>query len=321
MSRIILVGGEGYIGKVISKYMISKERNIISFDNLIYNQDISNIKKNFKFIKGDIRNESNYKNLFKKDDQVVILAGLVGDPITKKYPVISEEINNQGIKKIIDFCLEAQIKNLIFVSTCSNYGLIDDEIKAKENHKLNPLSNYSIAKVKMEEYLLSKRNYTNSNITILRFSTAFGLSDRMRYDLTVNEFVKEIYFKKTLEVYDPDTWRPYCHVKDFARVILKILSEDSNNIYFEIFNVGNDKNNFTKRMIIDLISKKMDCSKVKFINNKGTDLRNYRVDFEKLEKKIDITCKYSLENGIDEITDNLKTQKNTNFDNYGNYYL
>jgi len=246
---------------------------------------------------------------------------LVGDPITKKYPVISEEINNQGIKKIIDFCLEAQVKNLIFVSTCSNYGLIDDQIKAKENHKLNPLSNYSIAKVKIEEYLLSKRNYTDSNITILRFSTAFGLSDRMRYDLTVNEFVKEIYFKKNLEVYDPDTWRPYCHVKDFARVILKILSEDSNNIYFEIFNVGNDENNFTKRMIIDLISKKMDCSKVKFINKKGTDLRNYRVDFEKLEKKIDIRCIYSLENGIDEIIDNLKTQKNTNFDNYGNYYL
>ena len=321
MSRKILVGGEGYIGKVISKYMISKERNVISFDNLIYNQDVSSIKKNFKFIKGDIRNESNYKNLFKKDDQVVILAGLVGDPITKKYPVISEEINNQGIKKIINFCLEAQIKNLIFVSTCSNYGLINDEIKAKENHKLNPLSNYSIAKVKIEEYLLSKRNDTNSNITILRFSTAFGLSDRMRYDLTVNEFVKEIYFKKTLEVYDPDTWRPYCHVKDFARVILKILSEDSNNIYFEIFNVGNDKNNFTKRMIIDLISKKMDCSKVKFINKKGTDLRNYKVDFEKLEKKIDIRCKYSLENGIDEIIDNLRTQKFKNFDNYGNYYL
>ena len=89
---------------------------------------------------------------------------------------------------------------------------------------MNPLSSYAISKVKIEKYLLSIRK-KNFRPIILRFSTAFGLSPRMRFDLTVNEFVKDLFLYKEVKVYDENTWRPYCHVKDFARLMLFLLKK------------------------------------------------------------------------------------------------
>ena len=102
-----------------------------------------------------------------------------------------------------------------------------------------------------------QKNKTNVCPIILRFATAFGLSDRMRFDLTVNQFTIDILFRKKLLIYDSDTWRPYCHVKDFARVMNIILNYNKDNIAFEIFNAGSDKNNYTKQEIIEKILSKL----------------------------------------------------------------
>ena len=127
---------------------------------------------------------------------VVILSGLVGDPITKKYPILSKNINEKLIKKIINQSFQKKIPRLIFVSTCSNYGLRDISSKAKENSVLKPLSLYAKSKVSLEKFILSKKQQSITVPTILRFATAFGLSRRMRFDLTINEFTKDIFLKK-----------------------------------------------------------------------------------------------------------------------------
>ena len=222
--KILVVGGEGYIGQILCKNFLENNYEIISYDNLIYKQN--NNKESYKnpyykFINADIRDTLKIRENLKNINGVIILAGLVGDPITKKYPDLSKEINQKGIKNLIDECTLASIENVIFVSTCSNYGLITDNKFAKEDHELNPLSSYARDKVDIEKYILSLKGKVNSCFTILRFATAFGLSSRMRYDLTVNEFTRDIFNKKKLEVYDPDTWRPYCHIKDFSEIIKK----------------------------------------------------------------------------------------------------
>ena len=102
------------------------------------------------------------------------------------------------------------------MSTCSNYGLIKGDYLADEEHDLNPLSLYAKSKVNIEKYILSLYKKSSMRPTILRFATAFGLSPRMRFDLTVNQFTKELKLNKKLQVFDENTWRPYCHVKDFA---------------------------------------------------------------------------------------------------------
>jgi nucleoside-diphosphate-sugar epimerase len=147
----------------------------------------------------------------------------------------------------------------------------------------------------------------NSCFTILRFATAFGLSSRMRYDLTVNEFTRDIFYSKKLEVYDPDTWRPYCHVKDFANILLLILNTEKKKISFEVFNAGSDENNYTKRMIVKKILQFINFNEVYFVNNKGSDPRNYRVNFKKLNSVLGYKCQYLVDDGINEIISNLET--------------
>ena len=243
---------------------------------------------------------------------------MVGDPITKKYKKISRNINYIGIKNFITLCKTNFDGRFIFVSTCSNYGLSKNMNLLSENATLNPLSIYAKNKVMIEKYILQLKNIKFIP-TILRFSTAFGLSsERMRFDLTINQFVKEAFFKNKLEIYDGDTYRPYCHVKDFCRIIDKVLSSDKKLVNFEVFNAGDSKNNYNKTQIVKIISKYLNIENVKFISS-SKDRRNYRVDFKKIKKKLLIQSKYSVDYGVKEIISYLK--KNKNLKPMGNYKI
>jgi len=321
--NILIVGSAGYIGTVVTKHFLDKNYNIIGIDNLIYRQKKNNFVKNnnnFSFIKLDIKNNIIIKNILKKNkiENVIILAGLVGDPITKKYPKISKSINEDHIIKLIDICYKSIfLKKIIFVSTCSNYGIAKN--LPNEKSKLRPLSLYAKSKVKIEKYLLSKRN-NKISYSILRFATAFGLSDRMRFDLTLNEFVKTMFNNKILEIYDKDTWRPYCHVKDFAKIIDKVFKAAKRKVFFEVFNAGSSKNNFTKLMIVQKIKKFFkNRKKIKFVDN-SKDMRNYEVNFDKIRRKLNFISNWTLEKGIKEIAIKLTKQKYPKSSN-GNYKI
>jgi len=307
---VLLIGGAGYIGTVVASEFLSKGYKVKCYDSLIYNQKDCLKKllsdKNFEFIKEDLRNESQNKIILKDAVNIVLLAGLVGDPITKKYPKISKEINLNSTKKFISQCKKAKnLKKLIFVSTCSNYGISKRGKISSERSKLNPLSSYAKYKVMIEKYILSLKNQVNFSSCILRFATAFGVSERMRFDLTVNHFVHSILNKQELEIYDKNTWRPYCHVKDFARLILKVLKTDQKKIHFQVFNAGSDKNNFTKKKILNEIIKILPYKKIKF--KKGdVDKRDYRVSFKKVKKILKFQAKYSVKYGIKEIINSYK---------------
>ena len=320
--KILILGGEGYIGQIVSKKLIENNFAVISYDNLIYDQPrlkIFDNDENFKFVNADLLDLNQLKKSLKNIFGVIILAGLVGDPITKKYPDLSYDINYSGIKEVIDLSILNDVKRIIFVSTCSNYGLINDNETADENFVLNPLSLYAKAKVDIEKYILSMKDKVDNCFTIFRFATAFGLSTRMRYDLTVNEFTREIFNKKDLEIYDPDTWRPYCHVEDFANILHLALNTPKDKISFEVFNAGMDNNNFTKRMIVEKIMEFIPSQQVNFVNKPGTDPRNYRVNFSKLRKLLGYQCQFSIEDGIKEIIkqlENIVEDQNAQLGNY-----
>ena len=125
----------------------------------------------------------------------------------------------------------------------------------------------------------------------MRFATAFGVSPRMRFDLSISDFAHQIYYKKKLEVYDPHTWRPYCHVEDISRAIIKIISSKKKLINKQIFNVGSDKNNYTKEKIVKDILKRKLKAKIHYLD-KDKDPRNYRVNFAKISNKLNFKCKF-----------------------------
>lgn len=328
MKKIILVGGAGYIGRVVSRKLTNSGYEVTAFDNLIYSQEnsVQHIKnKNlYKFVYGDVREYDKINSLIKKFDIVIILSGLVGDPITKKYKDEAFEINNKSIINIINSCKDSNVERLLFISTCSNYGLLSDKEFAKEETTLNPLSDYAKEKINIEKFILSLKNKVNFSPTILRFATAFGLSPRMRFDLTVNQFTREIYLNKKILIYDPQTWRPYCHVEDFANLIHLVINSDKDKIDFEIFNAGDQKNNFNKIGIVNLIKKYIPKFEINYKEN-GGDARNYKVDFNKVKKKLGFVADYSVDKGISEIIEVLKKGKFADIQNYkdklGNYKI
>tara|TARA_B100000579_G_C22840418_1_gene861144 strand:+ start:1983 stop:2966 length:984 start_codon:yes stop_codon:yes gene_type:complete len=322
MKKIIIFGGEGYIGKVLSKSLIDKNYNVSSYDNLTYEDQSFSFDKNLISINEDILNTKKLLSSLDSVDAAIILAGLVGDPITKKYPDYSIKVNEIGVKSIINACITKKINRLIFVSTCSNYGLIPSDVKANEEYILNPISLYAKSKIKIENYIMSLKNKKLiTSPTILRFATAFGYSPRMRFDLTVNQFVKEMWENKEITVYDKETWRPYCHVKDFARLMIKILEAPKEIVDFEIFNAGGDENNYTKEMIAESIKNILSTGKINYLKN-DVDPRNYRVNFDKLKKIINFTPKYSIEYGIEEVLSKIKQNKFSNIKNFhGNFLI
>lgn len=325
---IILIGGEGYIGTVVSSFFLKKGFKVYSIDNFIYNQSRKNHKlnKNFNLLKINFANKKIFNYLDKLEhENIIILGSIVGDPITKKYPKITKKINLDSTEKLLKYVLKKKFKKVIFISTCSNYGVFNKNSLAKENSQLNPKSLYAKTKVQIEKKLFKIAKKSSSETTILRFATAFGLSDRMRFDLTVNQFVREIFLNKKIEVYDPYTWRPYCHVKDFANIIFQIISKKNiKRNKCEIFNAGSSKNNFNKMMVINRIKKYIKKFKI-ILQNDSVDQRDYKVNFSKIRKIYGFKPSITINAGIKEIIKELKKGKFKKLSNYkdklGNYKI
>jgi nucleoside-diphosphate-sugar epimerase len=323
--KILVIGSQGYIGATLTDYLLKKDYNLIGVDNFIYNQKKVNFSnRNYKFINCDLRDKKKIYKLLSKVSHVVILAGLVGDPITKKYQKLAHDINYKGIKNVIKICNKSKIKKLIFISTCSNYGVTKGDKLLNEKHALRPISLYAKQKVKIEKFLL--KNKFKFSITVLRFATAFGLSPRMRFDLTLNEFIKDAFFKKQLDIYEPNTFRPYCHIIDFCRIINLVLKKKSNDLDKEVFNCGSNNNNYSKIQIARILKKRFKDLKI-VINKNVKDKRNYRVDFSKIKKLLKFRSKYNVNYGVSEIINFLKKNKNSklykdvNNKKFGNYLI
>ena len=308
---------------MLTDNLLKKGYGVRSLDLFLYNNNECVLNylgaPNYEFLYGDMVDTGFIRKALNGVECVIVLSGLVGDPITKKYPEESALINDQGVKNIIDRCAELNIDKFIFVSTCSNYGLIESDDLADEEYILNPLSLYAESKVNAEKYILSLKGKTGMYPTILRFATAFGLSPRMRFDLTISEFTRDLAMDKELLVYDAHTWRPYCHVQDFARLIQMVIEAPTEKVSFEVLNAGGDINNATKQMIVDAILEKIPDGKVHYQDH-GSDPRNYRVSFEKVKSVLGFEAEYTIQDGIDELIEAINNHVFDNVDENKNFF-
>jgi nucleoside-diphosphate-sugar epimerase len=259
----------------------------------------------YEYVHGDMGDAAARHRALEGISDVVVLGGLVGDPITKAFPEESHAINDVAVRAFIDDLDGRGLNKVVFVSTCSNYGIIPEGTTADEGWDLNPLSLYAKSKVAAEKHLLSLEGRVDYSPTILRFATAFGIAPRMRFDLTVNEFTRDLYLGGALDLFDADTWRPYCHVRDFARLIDRVLRFPIETVAFEVFNAGGDRNNHTKRGIVDLIRERVPDARVK-VGGASGDGRNYCVSFRKVLTKLYFEPRYGVADGIDEIIEVLR---------------
>jgi nucleoside-diphosphate-sugar epimerase len=301
---VLIIGGAGYIGTVMTDHLLAAGYRVVCLDLFLYWNNACVVpylgNANYRFVYGDLRDRNALDTAMDGVTDVILLAGLVGDPITAKYPEASQAINDEGIRTCIDSCDGRGLDRVIFVSTCSNYGLIESNSFADENHPLRPLSPYARSKVAAEEYLLGMRGRVDYTPTVLRFATAFGIAPRMRFDLTVNEFTRELALGRELLVFDAHTWRPYCHVKDFARLIEQVIGAPAKKVAFEVFNAGGEMSNLTKQNIVDTILGFLPGAKVRYQEH-GSDPRNYRVSFRKVRETLGFEPKYTVKQGVSEL--------------------
>lgn len=320
---MLLIGGAGYIGPVVTGKLLNAGANVVCLDLLMYENEetISEFltHPDYRFIQGDMANTKVLLSALEGITDVVILAGLVGDPITKSYPEESRLINELGIQKCINLLAGKGLEKVILISTCSNYGMIPDEVLADENYPLNPLSAYARAKVTAEHHLLSESKKSDYSPVVLRFATAFGLAPRTRFDLTVNEFTRELALKRDLLVFDSDTWRPYCHVEDFGRLVTTVIYATNEAVSGQIFNAGGANNIYTKRQIVESLLKEIPDSAITF-QSQGSDPRNYRVDFTKVKELLNFEPIHSVESGIKELLMGFKAGKFDDVDERKNFY-
>ena len=248
----------------------------------------------------------------------------MGDPLCKKYSDEARDINRDGLIRMLELPGMQSVDRFVFLSTCSNYGLQDDDTPVTEEGRLNPVSLYAETKVAVERFLLDNLDSLGFSPTILRLSTAFGLSPRMRFDLTVSEFTRDLALGKDLLVYDEKTWRPYAHVQDISRAIEAVLTAPEETVRGQVFNVGDDANNYTKQMIVERVKQVLPEATFRFKEG-GMDPRNYRVSFKKLRDRLGMTAQYSVGDSIDTLARmvlkgfyrDIETRKNY----YGNYEI
>lgn len=326
--KVLVVGGAGYIGSVLTGKLLGAGYQVRCSDLLLYRNGITVTPylnhADYEFMKGDLADPAHLEAAFDGITDVVILAGLVGDPITKKYPEASGRINDEGIQRLIDACNGRRLNRVIFVSTCSNYGLIPEDSTADENFELTPLSLYAKSKVAAEQKLTALKGKVDYQPTVLRFATAFGLSPRMRFDLTVGEFTRAMFRAEDLLVYDAHTWRPYCHLKDFSEVIRRVIEAPPERVAFEVFNAGGDVNNATKQTIVDTIKSFLPEAPVRYQAH-GADPRNYRVNFAKIRRVLHFEPSMTVRDGVAELlgalNQGLFADVESNKPFYGNYEL
>ncbi|MGA9416106.1 MAG: SDR family oxidoreductase, partial [Terriglobales bacterium] len=245
------------MGSTLTPLLLAAGHQVRVLDQLTYGgESLLGVWCNpgFEFVRGDICERVTVRTAVSGRDAVVHLAAIVGDPACARKPDLARATNLDASLALIEESQRSGVGRFIFASTCSNYGKMKDASEyVDEESELRPVSLYAETKVAVEMALLKSANGNNWCPTPLRFSTVYGVSPRMRFDLTVNEFTMEMLTKKHLTVFGEQFWRPYVHVHDAARAIQLVLSAPPDIVAGRVFNVGATDQNFQKQQLVDLI--------------------------------------------------------------------
>ena len=310
MKKILVTGGAGYIGSVLVRQLLAQGYHVRVIDSLKFGGDALYdvlMHPHFEFQRGDIRDRADVQKAVQGMDGVCHLAAIVGDPACKKFADEAREVNGEGSQLLFEAAEAAGVDRFVFASTCSNYGKMEDPGSfVHENSELRPVSLYAELKVAYEKYLLEDRKDSKMAATALRFSTVYGFSSRIRFDLTVNEFTRDVAVGKELIIFGQQFWRPYCHVDDLAGACVLVLGQPREKVKAEVFNVGSTEENYTKGMLIEEIGNVAPEIQVRYVEQLD-DPRDYRVNFDKITHDLGFKITKTVPDGIREIYKTVKS--------------
>jgi nucleoside-diphosphate-sugar epimerase len=308
-STVLVTGGAGYVGSVVVRDLLANGYRVRVADALLSGgESLIELFGNpsFEFFRADIRDREAMKAAIQGSQAVVHLAAIVGDPACRQQPELATSTNRDASIALYDLAEEAGCERFIFASTCSNYGrMADPSVMMDESSALAPISLYAETKVAVEQFLLSRPSTNRCKATCLRLSTAHGLSPRMRFDLTVNEFTREVVLDRDLLVFGKQFWRPYAHVDDIARAVRAVLQAAPGLVAFEVFNLGDTRENYTKQMLIDELLTLMPSARIGY-KEVNEDPRDYRVNADKIKTRLGFAITKTVPESMREIARALK---------------
>ncbi|HTE60454.1 MAG TPA: NAD(P)-dependent oxidoreductase [Solirubrobacteraceae bacterium] len=302
-SLTLVTGGAGYLGVPVAQELLSAGRSVRVLDVLLHGQLAlaSELEvEGAEVIRGDIRDPAARRRALDGVDAVVHLAAIVGDPACAHDPEGSQSINVDGTRALVQDATLRGVERIVFASTCSNYGRMrDPSLPSDEDGALAPLSVYARQKVAIERWLLSPPAPAPAP-TCLRFATIYGVAPRMRFDLTVNEFTRELWADRQLDVFDELSWRPYVHVRDAARAVNAVLSASPQRVAGRVFNVGRSTENYRKVDIVKIIESQIRRGHVSYMPA-STDPRDYKVSFARITRELAYNTTMTVPDGVAEI--------------------
>ena len=295
--KVLITGGAGYLGSILTEHLLNQDYKITSLDNLTYHQKspfnfVSN--PDFEFVYGDSRDKKLLKEYVPNSDIIIPLAAIVGMPACKKNPEESKSINLDALIMLNE--LRSNNQKLIYPNTNSGYGVGSDGIHCNEETPLNPISEYGQQKCMSEDFLLKD----NKDAIALRLATVFGTSPRMRTDLLVNDFVLKAMREGSVVIYEGNFMRNYIHIRDVARCFEHCI-KNYESMKNQPYNVGLDEANLSKVQLAKKI--KEFIPQLEIIEKeigKDPDKRNYIVSNQRILDS-GFKTRFSLEDGIKEL--------------------
>jgi nucleoside-diphosphate-sugar epimerase len=251
----------------------------------------------FEFVSADIRDSNEMVRAVEGVEAVIHLAALVGEPACALDVAETRGINYQAVCDLLQVSQAAGVRRFVFCSTCSNYGMANTQVLADEEMPLNPVSLYAETKVAAEKEVLDAA-WDDFSTTVLRLATVFGLAPRMRFDLLINELVRDAVVGRPVQIYGPKAWRPFLHVSDAARAFQTILEAPIQQVQGEVFNVG--EGNYRKETLVDLLTRQVPNVNIEILPGK-VDPRDYRLSFDKIQRALGFRAERDVEFGIAEI--------------------
>ena len=302
MKKILVTGGAGYVGSILIPELIKKGYNVKCLDRFFFGEEFLKSIDNsrLELIKDDIRWFN--PKILEDIDVVLDLAALSNDPVGELEPEKTFEINHLGRARVALESKKMGVKQYILASSASIYG--KQEKVADETFEVFPLTSYSKAN-RNAEIDSMKISDDDFSVTVLRFSSIFGTSPRMRFDISVNGMVLDLFQTGKITVRGKDNTRPFLHIRDATEAYQLILQANLNDISGEIFNIGDNNQNYSMGKLAQEIKESIDIPcEVELGNN--NDHRSYSLSFEKMKKVTGFKANVSVKEGTKEIFTALK---------------
>jgi nucleoside-diphosphate-sugar epimerase len=283
--RVLVVGGAGYLGSVLTRKLLSRGFRVRVLDNFLYGRRSLEAlagDENLEIVEGDLRNIHTCVSSLAETDAVVLLAAIVGDPASKERPTETIETNVLAAQALASAARLHHIDRFLYASTCSVYGLGADLLD--EDAPLNPISLYARTKIESEKIILGMGDEYFSP-TILRMGTLYGYSPRMRFDLVVNTMSMKSYVDGEIQVFGGRQWRPLLGVEDAAEVYIRCLEADLQVVGNQVFNIGSDGQNYQINQVAEIIGNSLGGIPISR-DGSNLDARDYRVSFAKLDRAL-----------------------------------